>query len=97
LKDITEILSITIFVNTFPQGETKRLTSVKMKRWIDKGDEFITPTIKFKTPKKCGYIIFDVQIRTEKGLLPYHLISDPIGVHSLIVNTSFEKRRDLDL
>ncbi|MHA2319760.1 MAG: hypothetical protein ACXAC6_18645 [Candidatus Hodarchaeales archaeon] len=73
------------------------MTSVKMKRWIDKGDEFITPTIKFKTPKKCGYIIFDVQIRTEKGLLPYHLISDPIGVHSLIVNTSFEKRRDLDL
>ena len=97
LKDITEILSMTIYVNTFPQGETKKLTSVKMKRWIDKGDEFIVPTIKFKTPKKCGYIIFDVQIRTEKGLLPYHLISDPIGVHSLIVNTSFEKRRDLDL
>ncbi|MHA1513718.1 MAG: hypothetical protein ACTSRJ_06645, partial [Candidatus Hodarchaeales archaeon] len=97
LKSIDSVLSITIYVNTFPQGETKKLTSVKMKRWIDKGDEFIVPTIKLKKKKKCGYIIFDVLIRTEKGLLPYHLISDPIGVHSQLVHSSFEKRRNLDL
>ncbi|MCK4849666.1 MAG: hypothetical protein KAT16_11595, partial [Candidatus Heimdallarchaeota archaeon] len=97
LKPIDSILNIAIYVTTFPQGETKKLTSVKMKRWIDKGDEFIVPNIKFKTPKKCGYLIFDVQIRTEKGLLPYHLISDPIGVHSQLVHSSFEKRFDLDL
>lgn len=90
-------VAISIYVNTFPQGETKKLTSLRLKRYIDKGDEFIAPTIKFKTPKKCGYLIFDVQIRTDKGILPMHLISEPIGVYSLITKTTFEKRRDLDL
>ena len=90
-------VSIKISVNTFPQGETKNLTSLRLKRFVDKGDEFSTPTVKFKTPKRCGYLIFDVEIRTEKGILPMHLISEPIGVYGLTTKTTFEKRRDLDL
>ncbi|MHA2096296.1 MAG: hypothetical protein ACW98F_16875, partial [Candidatus Hodarchaeales archaeon] len=90
-------VSIAIYVNTFPQGETKKLTSLRLKRFIDKGDEFSAPTVKFKTPKKCGYLIFDAQIRTEKGILPMHLISEPIGVYGLTTKSTFEKRRNLDL
>ncbi len=90
-------VSITIYINTFPQGETKKLTSLRLKRFIDKGDEFRAPTVKFKTPKKCGYLIFDAQIRTEKGILPMHLISEPIGVYALTTKSTFEQSRNLDL
>ncbi|MHA1994533.1 MAG: glutamate-cysteine ligase family protein [Candidatus Hodarchaeales archaeon] len=90
-------VSIAIYVNTFPQGETKKLTSLQLKRYIDKGDEFSAPTVKFKTPKKCGYLIFDAQIRTEKGILPMHLLSEPIGVYGLTTKSTFEKRKNLDL
>jgi hypothetical protein len=89
--------TITIYVHTFPMGETRKLTTLKLtRREIDKGDEFNAPRIRFKTPKKCGYLIFDVEVRTDQGVLvPTHLISEPIGVYS--VQDSFEKRRDLML
>ncbi|MHA2347606.1 MAG: hypothetical protein ACXACP_12875, partial [Candidatus Hodarchaeales archaeon] len=96
LRDLP-LLSIRIFVNTYPTGETKRLASARMKRYIDKGDEFTIPNVKFKTPKNCGYIVFDIQIRTEKGILPLHLVSEPIGIHALTDKRTFEKRLDLDL
>ena len=82
LKSLPPV-SISIFVNTYPMGETKRLISVRHKRSIDGGDEFKIPTVKFKTPKKCGYIVFDTLIRTEKGIVPMHLISEPIGVYGM--------------
>ncbi len=90
-------LSITIYVSTYPIGETKKLAGARLKRFIDKGDEFNIPNVKFKTPKNCGYIIFDTQIRSEKGILPIHLISEPIGIHAMTDKTTFEKRHDLDL
>jgi hypothetical protein len=88
---------ISVNVHTFPKGETKRLTTLKLtRREIDKGDEFNAPRIRFKTPKKCSYLIFDTEVRTDKGILvPPHLISEPIGVYS--VEDTFEKRRDLEL
>jgi hypothetical protein len=91
-------VSITIFVNTLPNGETKRLTSVRIKRAIDEGDEFAVSNIKFKTPKNCGYIYFDVEIRTEKGLIPLNLITEPVGVHSKGEKSyTYEEKYDLKL
>ena len=96
LKSIPPAI-ITVYIHTFPMGQTKKLTSLRLtRREIDKGDEFNASRIRFKTPKKCGYLIFDAEVRTEKGVLvPPHLISEPIGVYG--VKDSFEKRRDLEL
>jgi len=81
LKQIPPV-AITVFINTFPLGQTKKLASLSIKRNIDAGDEFIIENIKFKTPKKCGYLYFDVEMRTVEGLIPIDLMSEPIGVHS---------------
>ncbi len=91
-------VSMTINVNTLPGGQTKKLSSMQIKRDIDAGDEFVIPNIKFKTPKNCGYLYFDVEIRTERGLIPLDLISDPIGVQSKGEQAAtFEERFDLSL
>ncbi|MFX0125166.1 MAG: glutamate-cysteine ligase family protein [Candidatus Hodarchaeota archaeon] len=90
--------TIAINVNTLPGGQTKRLANFRIKRDVDAGDEFVVPNIKFKTPKDCGYLYFDVEIRNEMGLIPIDLISDPIGVQSKGVQAStFEERLDLTL
>lgn len=90
--------TITIHVNTLPGGQTKRLANFRIKRDIDAGDEFVIPNIKFKTPKDCGYLYFDVEIRTEKGLIPLDLISEPIGIQKRGEQAStFEERLDLNL
>ncbi|MHA2248112.1 MAG: glutamate-cysteine ligase family protein [Candidatus Hodarchaeales archaeon] len=91
-------VSMTINVNTLPRGQTKKLSSMRIKRNIDAGDEFVIPNIKFKTPKNCGYLYFDVEIRTARGLIPLDLISDPIGVQSKGEQAAtFEERFDLSL
>lgn len=90
--------TITINVNTLPGGQTKRLANFRIKRDIDAGDEFVIPNIKFKTPKDCGYLYFDVEIRNEMGLIPLDLISDPIGVQSKGEQAAtYEERLDLTL
>ncbi|MFX1284251.1 MAG: glutamate-cysteine ligase family protein [Promethearchaeota archaeon] len=90
--------TITIHVNTLPGGQTKRLVNFRIKRDIDAGDEFIIPNIKFKTPKDCGYLYFDVEIRNEMGLIPLDLISGPIGVQSKGEQAAtYEERLDLTL
>jgi len=90
--------TITIHVNTLPGGQTKRLANFRIKRDIDAGDEFVIPNIKFKTPKDCGYLYFDVEIRNEMGLIPLDLISDPIGVQSKGEQAAtYEERLDLTL
>lgn len=91
-------VTITIFINTLPRGQTKKLADLRIKRDIDPGDEFVLPNIKFKTPKDCGYLFFDVEIRTEHGLIPLELISEPIGVQSKTQKSStFEEKLDLNL
>jgi hypothetical protein len=91
-------VTINIFVNTFPLGQSKKLASFRIQRDIDPGDEFVLPNVKFKTPKKCGYLFFDAEMRTEQGIIPVDLISESIGVHSSgITRTSFEETRDLVL
>ncbi|MFW9780498.1 MAG: hypothetical protein ACFFE8_16780 [Candidatus Heimdallarchaeota archaeon] len=72
--------TVTIYVDSFPTGQTKKLADFKLNR-IDGGDEFRVPNIKFKTPRKCGYLYFFSEIRNQHGLIPYELISEPIGVH----------------
>lgn len=90
--------TIIIHVNTLPGGQTKRLANFRIKRDIDAGDEFVIPNIKFKTPKGCGYLYFDVEIRNEMGLIPLNLISDPIGVQSKGEQAAtYEERYDLTL
>ncbi|UCG03170.1 MAG: hypothetical protein JSW11_04105 [Candidatus Heimdallarchaeota archaeon] len=90
--------TITIHVNTLPGGQTKRLANFRIKRDLDAGDEFVIPNIKFKTPKDCGYLFFDVEIRNEMGLIPIDLISDPIGVQSKGEQAAtYEERLDLTL
>ncbi|MHA2203083.1 MAG: hypothetical protein ACW991_05290, partial [Candidatus Hodarchaeales archaeon] len=90
--------TITIHVNTLPGGQTKRLANFRIKRDLDAGDEFVIPNIKFKTPKDCGYLYFDVEIRNEMGLIPIDLISDPIGVQSKGEQAAtYEERLDLTL
>jgi hypothetical protein len=90
--------TITINVNTLPGGQTKRLANFRIKRDIDEGDEFVVPNIKFKTPKDCGYLYFDAEIRNEMGIIPIDLISDPIGVQSKgIQAATYEERLDLTL
>ena len=90
--------TITIHVNTLPGGQTKRLANFQIKRDIDAGDEFVVPNIKFKTPKDCGYLYFDTEIRNEMGLIPIDLISDPIGVKSKGEQAAtYEERLDLTL
>ncbi|MFX0084477.1 MAG: hypothetical protein ACFFAU_02285 [Candidatus Hodarchaeota archaeon] len=90
-------LIIEIFVNCFPTGEKKKLSELKIKRQIDEGDEVAAENIKFKTPKNCEYLFFDVEIRTEKGLIPLEVISEPIGVHGIEQQTTYEERLDLTL
>jgi hypothetical protein len=90
--------TITINVNTLPGGQTKRLANFRIKRDIDAGDEFVVSNIKFKTPKDCGYLYFDAEIRNEMGIIPIDLISDPIGVQSKgIQAATYEERLDLTL
>ncbi|MFX0015692.1 MAG: glutamate-cysteine ligase family protein [Promethearchaeota archaeon] len=90
--------TIIINVNTLPGGQTKRLANFQIKRDIDAGDEFIIPNIKFKTPKDCGYLYFDVEIRNEMGQIPLDLISDPIGVQTKGEQpATYEERLDLML
>ncbi|MFX0206543.1 MAG: hypothetical protein ACFFDT_11205 [Candidatus Hodarchaeota archaeon] len=90
--------TITINVNTLPGGQTKRLANFQIKRDIDAGDEFVVPNIKFKTPKDCGYLYFDAEIRNEMGLVPIDLISDPIGVQTKgIQAATYEERLGLTL
>jgi hypothetical protein len=97
LKEMNPV-TINIFVNSFPLGQSKRLASFRIQRVIDSGDEFVLPNVKFKTPKKCGYIFFDAEMRTEQGIIPVDLISESIGVHSGgITQTTFEETRDLVL
>jgi hypothetical protein len=90
-------LTIEIFVNTFPIGERRKLTDLKIKRHIDEGDEVVAENIKFKTPKNCEYLFFDVEIRTEKGLIPLEVISEPIGVLGVKEQSTYEERLDLTL
>ncbi|MHA1968485.1 MAG: hypothetical protein ACW964_11850, partial [Candidatus Hodarchaeales archaeon] len=96
--DILPPLNIEIFVNVFPTGERKRLSVLQIKREIDKGDEVVAENISFKTPKNCQYLFLDAVIRTEKGLIPVDLISEPIGIQERGTQLStFEERYDLTL
>ena len=71
-------LSISIFMNTLPEGATKNIINTEVKRDIDENDGYmVSKTIKL--PKKCEYLYFDVEIKTKNGFIPIDLISDPIG------------------
>lgn len=90
-------LTVSMFVNSFPTGERRKLSDLKLKRRIDEGDEVVAEKIRFKTPKKCEYIFLDVEIRTEKGLIPMDLISEPIGIHKIEIQKTYEERLNLTL
>ena len=92
-------ITIEIFLTSFPTGERKRLTDLKIRREIDEGDEFVVSNIQFKTPKNCDYLIFDIDVSTFKGSIPLDLISEPIGVLPVgeQMDTTFEERMDLTL
>jgi len=90
-------LTVSMFVNSFPTGERRKLSDLRIKRQIDEGDEVVAERIRFKTPKNCEYIFLDVEIRTEKGLIPMDLISEPIGIHRVEVQKTYEERLNLTL
>jgi len=90
-------LTVSMFVNSFPTGERRKLSDLRIKRQIDEGDEVVAEKIRFKTPKKCEYIFLDVEIRTEKGLIPMDLISEPIGIQKVEVQKTYEERLNLTL
>jgi len=80
-------LTLTVYFNTLPEGRTQKLTTSKIKRHIDPGDEYMINKVKFKTPKNCGYMYFGVEILTDQGPIPTDLVSEPIGVPQKVLSS----------
>ena len=71
-------LSISIFMNTLPEGATKNIINTEVKRDIDENDGYMVSK-SIKLPKNCEYLYFDVEIKTKNGFIPIDLISEPFG------------------
>ncbi len=92
-------VTMEVFLTSFPTGERKSLTELRVRREIDEGDELAVSNIQFKTPKKCDYLIFDLNVSTSKGPILLDLLGEPIGILPVgeQSDTTFEDRMDLKL